>query len=85
MTQKISRRELFHSFLHSGQTDEADSREDAGLAGDKVEPDWTAHLPPEFSGEMLRQEVIRLGGDPEAMSANEMACLVLQAMQGQRS
>lgn len=85
MTQKMSRKELFHSFLRPRRTDEADDQKKAGLAGDSPGPDWTAHLPPEFSGAMLRQEVIRLGGNPDSLSANEMAALVLQAMQGQRS
>ena len=39
-------------------------------------------LPPEFSGTMLKMEAARLGGDPETMTEEEMAALVLKAMYG---
>ena len=39
-------------------------------------------LPPEFSGSMLKMEAARLGGDPETMTEEEMAALVLKAMYG---
>lgn len=39
-------------------------------------------LPPEFSGAMLRLEVSRMGMDPGSMTEEEMAELVLHAMQG---
>ena len=41
-----------------------------------------SQLPPEFSGAMLKMEATRLGGDPETMTEEEMAALVLKAMYG---
>lgn len=43
-------------------------------------PDYRSMLPPEFSNAILEQEVIRLGGNPEAMTQNDMAAMVVRAL-----
>ena len=37
-------------------------------------------LPPEFSNAILKQEVIRLGGNPEAMTQNDMEAMVVRVL-----
>lgn len=78
-----SRRDFLRGLLRVSSKDSgapASRREDS--EGYSPGHDWLSLLPPEFSGVMLRLEAARLGGDPETMSENDMAALVVQAMYG---
>lgn len=79
----ISRRDFLHGILHPFSTTGAASGaqpEDADAYS--TEPDCLSLLPPEFSEEALRMEVVRLGEDPDSMTRNAMAALVVRAMYG---
>ncbi|MBQ4615360.1 MAG: hypothetical protein IJB29_01400 [Mailhella sp.] len=73
----ISRRDFLHG-LFSRNT------EDGPTIFENISPeqDFLSLLPPEFSGSMLKMEAARLGGDPEKMTEQEMAALVVKAMYG---
>ena len=69
----ITRRDFLHGILHPAN---------ATTPKQPVVPDYPAPdlLPPDFTADMLRQEVIRLGGDPSHMQYEDMAALVIRAM-----
>ncbi len=59
---------------------ETSGAQDDGVEEYAPEPDYFSMLPPEFSGALLKEEVIRLGGDPASMTRNEMAAMIIKAM-----
>lgn len=79
----ISRREFLHGLLHpSCSSNESSAAQPEDSNEYSSEPEYFSMLPPEFSGAMLQVEVVRLGGNPEAMTRNDMAALVVQVMYG---
>lgn len=87
---KFSRKDFLRYLFHPlKQIAAANNYHPAGdekdIAQENYEPDCLASLPPEFDEAMLREEVKRLGGKPDVLTQNQMAELVLQAMQGQRT
>ncbi len=86
---KLSRKELLRSFFQplkkeTEDTDKNPCENEEKLVQNNCEPDCLASLPPEFSEAMLREEVARLGQNPDLLTVNEMARLVLLAMQKQK-
>ncbi len=79
----IGRRDFLRGFLHLPSEDNH-IPESTSETFDEYSsgPDYLSMLPPEFSGAMLRMEAARLGGDPEGMTQNDMAALVVHAMCG---
>ena len=78
-SRSISRRDFLHGlFRNSRKTEE----EPAIFENISPEQDFLSLLPPEFSGAMLKMEAARLGGDPETMTDQDMAALVVKAMYG---
>lgn len=71
MTRKFTRAEFLRRFLKPVS---------AAVSSEDEEPDYLCMLPPEFTDSMLREETLRLGGDPGKLDKNQMAALVLAAM-----
>lgn len=79
----ISRRDFLHGLLHpSCRSNESSAAQPEDVNEYSSESEYVSMLPPEFSGVMLQVEVVRIGGNPEAMTRNDMAALVVQAMYG---
>ena len=78
-SRSMSRRDFLHGiFRPSASPADGDPSEENFSSGQSC----LSMLPPEFSGSMLKMEAARLGGDPETMTEEEMAALVLKAMYG---
>lgn len=78
--RSISRRDFLHGLFRPA----AERPAQDCMLFEKFSPeqDSLSLLPPEFSGAMLKMEAARLGGDPENMTEEEMAALVVKAMYG---
>ena len=78
-SRSMSRRDFLHGiFRPAASTADGAPSEENFSSGQSC----LSMLPPEFSGSMLKMEAARLGGDPETMTEEEMAALVLKAMYG---
>lgn len=71
MSEKFSRGEFLRRFLGARAQKEN---------SDPAEPDYLSMLPPDFTDQMLRQEIIRQGHDPGKLSKNQMAGVILGKM-----
>lgn len=73
MADKFSRGEFLRRFLKPVVSSHTENT-------DQIEPDYLSMLPPEFNDTILKAEIMRLGGDPEKLTKNQMAGMVLGAM-----
>lgn len=80
--RQLSRRDFLHGMLHPFATTGTSGARPEDAEPYSAEPDYLALLPPEFSEDALKMEVVRLGEDPDRMTRNDMAALVVRAMYG---
>lgn len=73
MSEKFSRGEFLRRFLRPAAAEPETSDE----------PDYLSMLPPEFTDSLLKEEIKKLGHNPEELTRNQMAALVLGAMASQ--
>lgn len=72
MTKKFSRGEFLRGLIKPVQKLTYEDRQQ--------EQDYLQFLPPEFTDALLRREVERLGYDPDKLTKNQMAGLILGTM-----